>query len=356
MCDAQSTSATPGPLVSVVVPSHDRAFLLPLVLRSLLSQTDVAHEVVVVDDGSADETWELLQRLSADDDRLRPLRHLTARGVSEARNTGIRAARGRWIAFCDDDDLWAPAKLSLQVAAMERAGNRWSCTGTVNVDARWQIIGGERLDPKRDVCRELRERDVIPGGGSTVIADCDLVRTTGDFDATINGVEDWEYWLRLARSGPPAVVDRPLVAYRVANGSISHAARRMRDLQKVVRRRVEEEDERSAVQSATPGPYTTTVDEMAYLADRALRGGDRSLAARLYATMALRGEPTRSLAALLAIAAPEYLARRHDRFVRRSLPPGWVADAQTWLTELVRGENSRLVATRTLLISDGAAL
>lgn len=356
--EPRTLSEARGPVVSVVVPSHNRAFLLPLVLRSLLAQRFVSLEVIVVDDGSQDETSALLECLSAGDDRLRAVRHATARGVSEARNSGIRVARGQWIAFCDDDDLWAPTKLLLQLEAMGRTGSVWACTGTVNVDSQWQIIGGERLETDLDVCRELRDRDVIPGGGSTVIADSDLVRSTGDFDATINGVEDWEYWLRLARSGPPAIVDRPLVAYRVAGGSISHAARRMADLQRMVRRRLDEELAQLSAgpEARTPERYSATMHEMAYLADRALRGGDRRLAARLYATMAFRGEPIRSMAALMAIATPEHLARRHDRFVLASLPAGWVAEADGWLTELLRGESSRRATTPAVLISDGAAL
>ena len=102
------------PVVSVVIPTADRWPLLSTcALRSALGQHDVEHEVIVVDDGSSDETPRRLEELG--DPRLRILRHATRQGVSQARNTAIEAARGEWIAFLDDDDLWSPRKLRVQL-------------------------------------------------------------------------------------------------------------------------------------------------------------------------------------------------------------------------------------------------
>jgi len=102
------------PLVSVVVPSHNRARLLRRTLRSILAQHLTDLEVVLVDDGSTDETPQIT---NGADPRIVVIRNQEPGGVSAARNRGIAAARGEWIAFCDDDDLWSPDKLSRQLMA-----------------------------------------------------------------------------------------------------------------------------------------------------------------------------------------------------------------------------------------------
>jgi glycosyltransferase involved in cell wall biosynthesis len=114
----------PVPGVSVVIPTHNRSDLLALTLRSALSQRDVAFEVIVVDDGSADETSEVVAGLG--DPRVRLIRHDVSQGVSAARNRGIAEARAEWIAFLDDDDLWAPDKLSFQLTAASESSRCWS--------------------------------------------------------------------------------------------------------------------------------------------------------------------------------------------------------------------------------------
>src|SRR5262245_16886500 len=110
------------PLVSVVIPTRNRASLLERTLRSVLAQRMGDLEVVVVDDGSTDDTTSVA---GAADVRVAVVRNQTPEGVSAARNRGIAAARGSWIAFCDDDDLWSPEKLTLQLDAAQRAGAHW---------------------------------------------------------------------------------------------------------------------------------------------------------------------------------------------------------------------------------------
>ena len=106
--------------VSVVVPTRNRSALLALTLHSVFRQQDVDLEVIVVDDASADDTAAVLRTIA--DPRLRLIRHETSQGVSAARNRGAAQARGEWIAFLDDDDLWAPAKLALQLRAARASG------------------------------------------------------------------------------------------------------------------------------------------------------------------------------------------------------------------------------------------
>src|SRR5215208_5234996 len=116
-----SSESTQGPMdVSVVVPTRNRSALLSRTLRSALRQERVDFEVIVVDDASDDETPALLSAL--DDHRVRVLRHETLRGLSSSRNHGAEHARAEWLAFLDDDDLWAPDKLFRQVSAAKERG------------------------------------------------------------------------------------------------------------------------------------------------------------------------------------------------------------------------------------------
>jgi glycosyltransferase involved in cell wall biosynthesis len=129
-----------SPDVSVVVPTHNRSGLLAQTLRSVLWQRGVDLEVLVVDDGSTDDTAAVVAALN--DPRVRLLRHGTPRGVSAARNRGVAAAGGRWLAFCDDDDLWAPDKLARQLAAAQATGRSWVYAGEVHIDLGGQVVGG----------------------------------------------------------------------------------------------------------------------------------------------------------------------------------------------------------------------
>lgn len=108
-----------------------------------MAQEGVDFDVVIVDEGSTDETPEMLRLLPRE--RVHVLRPDQAKGVSAARNAGIAAATGEWVAFVDDDDIWAPTRLSAQLAAARKApGAGWVCCGAVVVDARLQIRGLER--------------------------------------------------------------------------------------------------------------------------------------------------------------------------------------------------------------------
>jgi len=133
------------PAVSVVIPTRDRRDLLGAALSSVLGQSGVDLEVLVVDDGSSDGTAEMVTGLR--DGRVRLLRRERAGGVSAARNRGIAEATGGWIALLDDDDLWAPDKLARQLDAMEAVGRAWGYAGAVEIDADGGLLGGAPPPP-----------------------------------------------------------------------------------------------------------------------------------------------------------------------------------------------------------------
>jgi glycosyltransferase involved in cell wall biosynthesis len=211
--------------VTVVVPTHNRRDLLVQTLRSVMWQRDVALEIIVVDDGSTDETAAAMADLG--DWRLRLLRHDTPQGVSAARNWGIAEAKGRWVAFCDDDDLWAPDKLLLQLKALRDSGRNWVYTGDVNVTIDLQVVGGRPPLPPNAVAAGLPRRNLIPGGCSGVLVSGRVLPLDDPFDRSYRHFADWDLWIRLAQGGPPAWVRRPMVGYRIHPGNASHDTKGM---------------------------------------------------------------------------------------------------------------------------------
>lgn len=224
-------SATPrrdGPQVSVVIPTKDRDALLRQTLSTIRWQQDVIFEALVVDDGSADRG--LVERIVEDlgDRRFRIVRHERSRGVSEARNRGSAEAKAPWVAFCDDDDLWAPDKLTKQLQAARRfpaAG--WVYVGSVNITPGNRVVGGEPPPTPAEVTERLEESNIVPGGSSGVMARRDLLLDVGGFDPSLQPLADWDLWLRALRASPPACVAEPLVAYRVHATNMSLDARRV---------------------------------------------------------------------------------------------------------------------------------
>ena len=211
--------------VSVVIPTRNRSTLLALSLRSVLAQRDVDLEVIVVDEASEDDTLSVIAAL--DEPRVRVIRHETCQGVSAARNRGIAEAGAEWIAFLDDDDLWAPEKLALQLRAARETGAGWVYVGHVNINIHNEVTGGEPPLGPEALLRELPAQNVVPGGCSGVMVSKRALALAGAFDLRLQPLADWDLWLRLAQAGPPACVSRPLVAYRVHGHQMSLDARRV---------------------------------------------------------------------------------------------------------------------------------
>jgi glycosyltransferase involved in cell wall biosynthesis len=310
------------PQVSVVIPTRGRSGLLALTLRGVLCQREVDFEVVVVDDGSTDDTTGMVTRLG--DGRIRLLRNPRSLGVGAARNRGIAEARGEWVAFLDDDDLWAPDKLALQLQAADDSGRCWVYAGHVEVDGRLRVVAGAPPAPPERVMELLERHNAVPAGASNVVVRADALARCGPFDEQLPNHEDWDLWIRLARLGPPAWVPQPLVALRQHAGNASwNMARMLQDLQVIERR------------------HGITADRAAHhrwAAWVALRAGRRGEALRHYAH-AVRGGDVKSLGrAVLAAARPGVADARADRLARRAAGQPWAAAAQAWLDQLLAEE------------------
>lgn len=208
------------PTVTVVIPSKDRPELVRRAMLTALEQEHVDLEVIVVDDGSRVPVVAASQ-----DERLQIIRHDQAQGVAAARNRGLRDARGRYVAFLDDDDLWAPSKLAAQLAEMERTGARWSYTGTVvlneQLHERWRAMP----NPGYRTIKELRDTNAV-GSPSSVVAETDLVREAGGFDGRFSTFADWDLWLRMGDAALPIAVQEFLTGYVTHDGSMHRQALR----------------------------------------------------------------------------------------------------------------------------------
>jgi glycosyltransferase involved in cell wall biosynthesis len=303
------------PLVSVVIPSRNRAMLLRRTLRTVLAQKPVDLEVVVVDDGSTDDTAAVA---AAADSRVVVCRNSRAAGVSTARNRGIAEARGEWIAFCDDDDLWSPNKLALQLRAAEEADAEWAYGGDVNVDANLRVLSGGPPPDSADVVALLPRWNPLPSGGSNVIVRASLLAAVGGFDPALRRTEDWDLWIRIARRGPPACVRKPLVAYRFHPGNVTTDPKEM-----------VHEARRLAARYAIPVDIAAMHRRAAWAA---LRGGRRLLAIRHYAHAVALGDLRSVARAVYALTHP---AVGTDRlFDRLGRDAEWIAEAERWLEPL----------------------
>ncbi len=216
--------------VSVVVPTHNRRVSLRRTLHSVLEQQGVTFEVLVVDDGSGDGTSAAVA--SCSDPRVSITTLSPARGVSAARNAGLARARGRWVAFLDDDDLWAPLKLARQLCALRHStDHHWACTGALHFDPSIAVVGYVRPPTPDTVGERIRRFNAIPGGGSGIMVSTATARRLRGFDERISLLADWDFNIRLSRISPPAVIDEALIGYqRHSDSMINDPASHLREL------------------------------------------------------------------------------------------------------------------------------
>lgn len=203
--------------VSVILPTRNRSSMLATALRSVVGQIDVDIEVIVVDDASTDNTSETVEALG--DPRLRLIQHAMPQGPNAARNRGAAEARGDWLAFLDDDDIWAPDKLVRQLRTAEESKADWVYAGSVNVDERLEVIHGVPPPPPDRVMDVLLHYNPIPASASNVAVRRAAFEGENGFNEDLRACEEWELWIRLAKTGAPAWVPSPLVAYRMHRGN-----------------------------------------------------------------------------------------------------------------------------------------
>ena len=201
-----------APTVSVIIPTYNRAQLACRAIRSVLSQTYGDFEVLLVDDASTDDTEAMVKALG--DARIRYLRQHENQDVSAARNRGMREANGQFIAFLDSDDEWLPTKLEQQLEVMGKAP---PTVGVVYTGAiRRHDDGSERIwlpASRGDVLEDLLLLNITDSGSASVLMRRNVMRVVGFFDEEIPAMEDYDYWIRVARFYDFDFVEQPLVRY-----------------------------------------------------------------------------------------------------------------------------------------------
>ncbi|WP_092193492.1 glycosyltransferase family 2 protein [Desulfomicrobium norvegicum] len=192
--------------VSVIIPTHDRADVLGRAVASVLGQTWTDLELFVVDDGSSDATASVLAEF--DDPRLTGM-HQENKGVSAARNLGIAASGGRYVALLDSDDYWMPDKLEKQVRFMAESG-----FAICQTDEIW-IRNGQRVNPRFKHAKPAgwfleRSLELCLISPSCVMFTRELWRELGPFDERLPACEDYSLWLRVGTRHPVGLVPEAL--------------------------------------------------------------------------------------------------------------------------------------------------
>ncbi|MEE8553185.1 MAG: glycosyltransferase [Desulfobacterales bacterium] len=199
-----------SPLISVIIPTYNRGWIINEAIDSVLAQDYINFELIVVDDGSTDNTHDILDSCHNNFLVLRQ----NNKGVSAARNRGLAAASGRLIAFLDSDDFWLPQKLSRQVDFFQSNPDALICQTEeiwirnnvrVNPKKRHKKPSGMIFEPSLSLCL------VSP---SAVMIKKNLFEEVGLFDETLPACEDYDLWLRVSCRHPVHLIDTPLIIKR----------------------------------------------------------------------------------------------------------------------------------------------
>lgn len=219
--------------IDVVIPVYNGARFIEKALRSVLNQDLLPAQIIVVDDGSTDETASIVHGVRGEV----PVRYLYKEngGLSSARNAGVRACTASYVAFLDADDEWYPDKLSEQFALFLESPFR----NLAAVYCRYDLIDENSLPDERGhivepdpfnrglIFDRLLAGNMITGSGSGILVKSEVLRKVGDFDESLSACEDWDLWLRLAREHEFDYVPRKLVRIRRHDSNMQRDAHRM---------------------------------------------------------------------------------------------------------------------------------
>ena len=240
-----------NPLVSVIIPTYNRGWIIKEAIDSVLAQDYTEFELIVVDDGSTDHTSDVLDSYGDDIKVL----FQKNKGVSAARNRGIAEASGKFIAFLDSDDLWLPQKLTVQIEFFNQTPDALIC----QTEEVW-IRNGLRVNPKK---RHKKPSGMIFNPSlelclvspSAVMIQRSLFGRVGKFDETLPACEDYDLWLRISCRFPVHLIDTPLIIKRGGHGDqLSSRAGldrfRIKAIEKIIKRGILSDDQyRAAVKT-----------------------------------------------------------------------------------------------------------
>jgi Glycosyl transferase family 2 len=308
-----------NPEVTVIIPTRDRFHFVKRALAVVFAQEHVDIEVIVVDDGGKGD-------LAADigdwsDRPVRVLRNESSQTASRSRNRATMQATSPWVAFLDDDDIWAPHRLRTLLDAIQQKRAGWGYGSLVHVDSELRFMGHIKWAvPGGEVQAALKHTNVV-GTPSNVIVSTDLARELGGFDPDVIPLEDWEFWLRLAEVAPVAEIREPLVGY-VQHGTMGTIERAGLMQQKI--ELVRAKAARAGVTWA-PDLEKTGIPRWKALAYR--QSGQRAQAARTYLDVGMRyRNPTDFARAGAALLGDDFMKRASSRRRASAAEPGWLAE------------------------------
>jgi glycosyltransferase involved in cell wall biosynthesis len=231
--DAESTTNSPHktmpPLVSVIIPSYNSARFLAEAVKSAFAQTYTSLECIVVDDGSTDNTDEVLQQLVSCYPSLRTAKK-TNGGPSSARNLGLRLCRGDAVSFLDADDVLLPGKIESQVNFLEDHpevglvyGDYLIVTENLHAFALFTAEMPRKLHPLDALCYRNWFNPLVP------LIRRSVIEAVGEFDEGLPVAEDWDYWIRCAKVTRMSYVSKAVAMYRQHSGQLHRDHAGMRD-------------------------------------------------------------------------------------------------------------------------------
>ena len=202
------------PVVSVIIPTYNRAHSIVRSIQSILNQTYQDFEIIVVDDGSTDNTQEIIKEIQTQDKRIRYIRYENNKGAPTARNTGIKTARSDYIAFQDSDDEWFPEKLEKQMKAFGSAPPEVGVvyTGYYRLGKRKTYgpsIKRKKTKREGDIFNSLLEENLV--GTPTILIKRGCFERAGLFDERLPAFQDWELVIRLSKYYDFIFLDEPLL-------------------------------------------------------------------------------------------------------------------------------------------------
>jgi glycosyltransferase involved in cell wall biosynthesis len=221
------------PVVSVILPTYNCANFLPHSIQSILSQTYDSYEIIVVDDGSTDNTKEVLNPFMQ---RISYIKLEQNKGLPAARNIGIKSALGKYIAFIDADDIWLPEKLQTDIKYFETHSEiSMVYSKHINIEENGRHLDGDtrkRLPSGNIFIQLFSEQNFIIT--SSVVVKKDVFETTGLFDEQLFNCQDWDMWLRITFYFKVAGINKTLVKYRHNPHSLSKNRNNVLKYQKAV--------------------------------------------------------------------------------------------------------------------------
>ena len=208
-------------MISIIIPAYNADKYLANTIQSVINQTYIDWEIIIINDGSTDGTLELINNFKDKDSRIKVFSHENA-GVAHSRNRGIAEAKGEFIAFLDADDLWTPDKLEMQLKVLQEnpeAGVAYSWVDYIDETGKF-LYPGSHITVNGDAYPKLLINNFLENGSNPLVRR-EALEKIGKFDVNLPPAEDWDLYLRLARESEFVAIPKPQILYRLCTNSCS---------------------------------------------------------------------------------------------------------------------------------------